>query len=152
MIGVSKVRLYCKGDIFRIENYEKAVADTETMWDCHHRDEIRKLPSGMIALRSVDDLIEAGLYYQVPPEYLIFLPHSDHLSLHKRLKTYKRTGIPHTESTKELMRQKAKGHTLSGASKEKLRQWHLGRKLSEETRKRMSETHKKRMRQVKGDL
>ena len=152
MIGLSKVRLYCKGDIFRIENYDKAMADTENIWDCHHRDEIRKLPSGMVALRSVADLIDAGLYYQVPPEYLIFLPHKEHESMHKRLKSFKRTGMPHSAATKELMSNKARGHKVSEATKEKLRQFRLGTKMADESKKRMSESHKKRWKRIKGEL
>ena len=34
---ISRYDHYCRGDISKIENYDKAIADTKTVWHCHHR-------------------------------------------------------------------------------------------------------------------
>lgn len=36
MINEKNARKYCYQDISLIENYDKAIADTEHMWHCHH--------------------------------------------------------------------------------------------------------------------
>lgn len=73
---------YCKDDISLIENYDKAIADHDHMWECHHRDEIKTLPSGIVVYRSTADLKESGRYYKCPANELIFLTESDHMLLH----------------------------------------------------------------------
>lgn len=73
---------YCKEDPSLIENYDHAKADNFKGWVVHHRDEIRVLPSGMIALRSVEDLIADGRYFHCPANELIFMKYADHLKLH----------------------------------------------------------------------
>lgn len=99
MIG-RDVKSYCKEDISLIENYDKAINDKEHTWDCHHRDEIRTLPSGMKVYRSKQELIDNGRYYNCPANELIFLTASEHQSLHKT----NRTGWTHSEDTKKNMR------------------------------------------------
>ena len=83
MINIKKAHRYCKEDIALIENYEEAISDTTQMWECHHRDEVRVLPSGMVAIRSYKELIEMGRYYKCPANELIFLTQEDHVNLHK---------------------------------------------------------------------
>lgn len=73
------------GNIELIENYEKAEADNFKGWDIHHRDEIRLLPSGMTVIRTKEELIENGRYYNCPPNELIFMKRSEHLSMHHKL-------------------------------------------------------------------
>ena len=73
---------YCKDDISLIENYDKAIADHEQIWECHHRDEIKTLPSGIVVYRSVADLKESGRYWKCPANELIFLTESAHMLLH----------------------------------------------------------------------
>ena len=41
MISLRTVTKYCGEDISKIENYDKAIADTTQMWICHHRLEIQ---------------------------------------------------------------------------------------------------------------
>ena len=82
MINVQQAHKYCKDDISKIENYEKAIMDTAKTWDLHHRDEIRVLPSGMKVYRSMQELIENGRYYLCPANELIFLTHAEHQRLH----------------------------------------------------------------------
>ena len=48
MIMEYNAKQYCCEDITLIENYDKAIADETQVWDCHHRDEVRILPSGMV--------------------------------------------------------------------------------------------------------
>ena len=67
---------YLDGDESLIENYDKALADTTQTWVCHHRRELE--PTRM----TVEDLKEQGLYWNRPPEELIFLTQSDHAKLH----------------------------------------------------------------------
>lgn len=80
---IERLTRYCK-DYTQIENYDKAKADNFKGWHCHHRDEIRELPSGMIVLRSAEELKENGRYYNCPPNELIFLTESEHISLHHK--------------------------------------------------------------------
>lgn len=72
------------GRITEIENYELAKQDNFKGWDVHHKDEIRILPSGLVAIRSKDDLIENGRYYNCPPNELIFMLHTEHCALHRK--------------------------------------------------------------------
>lgn len=89
MICISTIKKYCKEDISKIENYDKAIADKSQVWCCHHRDEIRTLPSGMIALRTTEELKECGRYYDCPANELIFLTKSEHIKLHNEVREYK---------------------------------------------------------------
>ncbi len=59
-----------------IENYEKAKADNFNGWDCHHRLETHfsdgtERPKN--AQLSANELIALDMYYNRPPEELIFL-------------------------------------------------------------------------------
>lgn len=131
---------FCNGDYTAIENYDKAMADKETVWCIHHRDEIRVLPSGMVARRTVKDLIDAGLYYNLPPEYLIFMPENEHTRMHK-VGNNGLKGHRHSEETKRKMSERAKGHKVSEAVKQRLREFHTGLVASEETKERMRKAH-----------
>lgn len=42
MISVYFTKKYCKDDISKIENYEKAINDENETWICHHKMEIRE--------------------------------------------------------------------------------------------------------------
>ena len=61
-----------------IENYEEAVNSKER-WICHHRLE---LDDDGNFLNSRSDLKKKGLYFDRPPEELIFLPKSVHSKIH----------------------------------------------------------------------
>lgn len=82
MINEICAKNYCIEDISLIENYEKAITDTTQTWVCHHRDEVKVLPSGMTVISSYKDLIENGRYYGRPANELIFLTKSEHNRLH----------------------------------------------------------------------
>lgn len=67
---------YLEGDETLIENYDKAIADKSQMWVCHHRRELDP------DRKTINELIELGLYWNQPPEALIFMTKSDHMRLH----------------------------------------------------------------------
>lgn len=69
-----------------VDNYELAKSEEFKGWDLHHRDEIRVLPSGMIAIRTMDDLKEAGRYYDCPPNELLWIRHDEHTKYHSKYK------------------------------------------------------------------
>lgn len=100
-----------------IENYEQAIADKNQIWVCHHRDEIRVLPSGMVAIHSKNELIENDRYFNCPPNELIFLTPSEHTKLHSKY-------IYHPPMTE--------------AEKERRSKAYKGRKASEEVKRKMS--------------
>ena len=82
MINKYSAKKYCKEDISLIENYDKAIADTTKMWECHHRNEIKVLPSGMTVICTKQELKENDHYYNCPANELIFLTQSEHRKLH----------------------------------------------------------------------
>ena len=127
MISEFHAHKFCKDDISKIENYEKAIADTSHIWDLHHRDEIRELPSGMIVFRSRQELIENGRYFNCPANELIFLTHADHQILHKKPDEIRqkmseaRKGKHHSEESRRKMSEAQKGKTLSEEQRKHLR-------------------------------
>lgn len=59
---------YCFCDNFEyIENYDLAIADTKTIWSCHHKLE---------AFLSMKELQEMGRYYHLSPRELVFVQES----------------------------------------------------------------------------
>ena len=71
-----------------VENYDLAKADNFKDWDLHHRNEIITLEDGNIRTMLYKDLIEKGLYYNRPPEELIWLRHGEHSKLHMHARIY----------------------------------------------------------------
>lgn len=150
-INIENIRRFCKEDISKIENYDKAISDETQTWHCHHRLEIQ----GNIIL-SYKDLIKENLYYHRPACELIFLTHSEHNHLHntnRSEKTRKRLSVVNTskklsEETKLKIKTNHsdywKGRHHTEEAKEKNRLAHLGKKASEETRAKMREAHKRR--------
>lgn len=124
MISKSHARQYCSESITKIENYEEALK-SEDRYDCHHRDEIKVLPSGMKVYRSQKDLIEAGRYWKCPANELIFIRHDDHLLLHGSERP-----VDH-EKASNIAKQASITRIARG------NHWH-----SEETKKKISEAHK----------
>lgn len=144
MISVNNVYNYCKEDISLIENYKQATEDKIQYWDCHHRLETDKNLSRQY-------LIDNDLYLNRPASELIFLTHTDHMSLHQNNRkflegNYGMKGKHHTEESKKKMSETQKIKKHSGAQKEII-PWNKGKKLpqkSEETRKKISEALKGR--------
>lgn len=140
MIMEYNAKQYCCEDITLIENYDKAIADETQVWDCHHRDEIRVLPSGMVALRSQKELQENGRYFGCPANELIFLTPSEHSRLHIRYISY--------EVTPEIIAKrvaKLKGQKRTEEQKQKISQAKLNKHLEYTTAQKntLSESHNK---------
>ena len=121
MIYEKNAYAFCRDDLNLIENYDKAVADKTQVWCCHHRDEIRILPSGMTSQRSAEELQENGRYYNCPANELIFLPRSKHVQIHS------------------LHQKKIYGRKVSDETRAKMREAHLGKKFDESFGKKIRE-------------
>ena len=137
MINEKQARKYCKEELSKIKNYDKAIADTTQVWDCHHRTEIWWNCSKK-------DLIENDCYYGRKACELIFLTHAEHRRLHQKGKKY-------SEESRRNISQALKGKTKSEEHKRKLSEalkgkepWNKGKQniYSDETRKKMSEAKK----------
>lgn len=152
MINERNARKYCRDDISKIENYDKAIADTTQVWDCHHRDEVKVLPSCMTVLRSIQDLIDNDRYYDCPANELIFLTHSEHQRVHNKYvhiseETRKKLsdtnkGKKRNEYTKKKMSEAAKGRVFSEEHRLNLSKALKGRTISKEHRMKLSESFK----------
>lgn len=74
---------YCR-DFTEIENYDKAVTDETHLWDCHHRLETHTSDGERRLVDiSAKELKVLGVYYDRPPEELIFLTQEEHHRLHR---------------------------------------------------------------------
>ena len=114
-----KDRCYCD-EYWNIENYDKAIADTEHIWICHHRLEIDE--NGNEVKQSI--LKEKGLLYHRPASELIFVTAKEHAAIHgfgKHLKYDKKGknnpmfGRHHSDKSKKLMSAiKKKKHYIHG--------------------------------------
>jgi hypothetical protein len=71
------IKQFCK-NYTQIENYNEAINDKEKVWDCHHRLELRE-----DYINTREELKLMNLYYDRPPEELIFLTKEKHQALHK---------------------------------------------------------------------
>ena len=118
MINTKQANKYCKEDISLIENYQIAVNDDTQMWNCHHKDEVKTLPSGIKVYRTREELIENDRYYNCPANELIFLTKAVHNKVHC---THKARTLEHIKAISNGL----KGH-----------------KCSEETRIKMAEARR----------
>ena len=160
MINERQARKYCKEDLSKIKNYDKAIADTTQMWHCHHMTETWWNCSKK-------DLIENECYYNRKACELIFLTKAEHTRLHKKGKTF-------SEEHRRKMSESHKGKTLSEDTRRKLSEAHMnisdetrkkkseamkgeknplfGKHHSEETRRKMSEANKRRWAKKRGEI
>lgn len=141
MICLKSVKAFCK-DYTKIENYEKAVADTTQVWDCHHR--LQLVKTGAVVDATQQDLIDWGIYYNRPADELIFLTRKEHDSLHQNNK-----GKHPSEETRRKQAESHKGKHHSEETKQKMsedrkgdKNGFYGKKHSEETRRRLAEANK----------
>lgn len=128
MIKAKNAKSYCCEDISLIENYEQAVADTENIWECHHRGEI--LPCGTYR---VSDLKKFGLYWKRPASELIFLRQDEHRKLHSVGKNNPNFGRKFSEDVRRNMSEAHIGN----------KGFWVGKHRSDETKKKISETIRK---------
>ena len=139
MINESQAQKFCKDNITKIENYDKAIADTTQTWDLHHRLELTL--DGEFA-HSGEELKRLDMYYKRPYFELIFLTHSEHSRLHNKGKHY-------SEETKQKMSEAKKGENspwygkhLSAEAKRKMSEVRKGKSFTDEHRQKISEAQK----------
>lgn len=110
MISKKHVKSFVReGELGKIENYDKAIADKTQIWECHHRLELTL--DGEFA-HTREELKRMGMYYNRPYFELIFLTKAEHMRLH--------------------------GKARSEEHKNSISKIHKGKLVSEETRKKMS--------------
>lgn len=173
MINERQAHKFCKDDISKIENYDKAIADTTQTWVIHHRLELTL--DGEFAL-SREQLKMHDMYYSRPYYELIFLTRTEHTKLHSSSRTLttdtkikisksltgrslseehrrKLTGrIPwnkgktdiYSDETRMKMGEAKKGRTLSKEHRRKMSEAHKGKHHTEESRRKISEAAKRR--------
>ena len=131
---------YCK-DYENIENYEAAKKDNFIGWECHHRLETHTSDGERRAVDITQAELKAlNMYYNRPPEELIFLTESEHNAFKK--------GKQFSEEHKNRLSEAHKGKRLSEETKKKIgekskgNKYFLGKKHSDEAKKKMSEVHK----------
>lgn len=123
---------FCK-EPEKIENYEKAKKDNFIGWECHHRLETHNSDGERRLVNiSQEELKALRMYYNRPPEELIFLPASEHRAFNKGKKQSEETKKKHSEALKgkpksDETRRKMKGNKNA-----------LGYKHSDETKNKMS--------------
>lgn len=113
MINEICAKNYCKKDISKIKNYDKAIADTTQTWDCHHMTETWWNCSKQ-------DLIDNECYYGRKACELIFLTHAEHNRLHNKGKHY-------SEESREKMSEAKKGKIHSVETRKKMSESHKGK-------------------------
>ena len=126
MINKKLARRYCKEDLSKIKNYDKAIADTTQVWDCHHMTETWWNCSKK-------ELIDNECYYHRKACELIFLTHAEHLRLHMK-------GKKKSDKTKRKMSEASKGHAVSDETRIKLSE--AAKNITDETRRKLSEAIK----------
>ena len=154
MINVIQAKKYCRDDISKIENYDKAIADKTQTWHLHHRLELTL--DGEFALTH-KQLKMHDMYYNRPYYELIFLTRAEHIRLHgmnisddtrKKIseankgKSSPRKGVTLSEETRRKISEARKGLTLSEEHRRKISEALKGGHRSEETRRKMSEAKK----------
>ena len=135
MINIKQTKKFCKDDISKIENYDKAVNDPTQTWVIHHRLELTL--DGEFAL-TVKQLQMHDMYYNRPYYELIFLTKSEHTKLHS-------TGKVLSDYTKAKIANSIRGENhhqygkpLSIETKSKISKANKGRIVSTETRRKLS--------------
>ena len=139
MINEIQAKKYCRDDISKIENYDKAIADKTQTWHLHHRLELTL--NGEFALTH-KQLKMHDMYYHRPYYELIFLTPAEHRRLH---------GMNTSDDTHQKMSEAKKGRTLSEEHRRKISEANkgennpfFGKHHSEESHQKMREAAKRR--------
>ena len=135
MINIIEAQKYCKEDISKIKNYDKAISDDTQTWDCHHMTETWWNCSKQ-------DLIDNECYYHRKACELVFLTHAEHTKLHNK-------GKKHSSETRRKMSDSHKGKVISKETCKNMSKSHKGKSsprkgvtLSDDTRRKISESLK----------
>lgn len=140
MIAISEVKKVCRNDIKLIENYDKAVNDTENVWVCHHRLELTL--DGEFA-HSAEDLKRYGMYYKRPYFELIFLLRSEHKRIHGVTKALSIETRKRLSESQKGVNNSMMGKTPWNKGKKGVQKGaNLGKKLSNELKAKLSNAHK----------
>ena len=149
MINEKLAHKYCRDDLSKIENYEKAIADTTQTWVIHHQLELTL--DGEPALTR-KQLKMHDMYYHRPYYELIFLTDAEHRKLHMHMSEETRRKIseskkgkkraPFSEEHRRKMSEAKKGRTFSEETRRKMSEAKKGKHRSEETRRKISEAIK----------
>lgn len=134
MINETQAKKFCKDDISRIENYDKAIADTTQTWVCHHK--LGLTLDGEFA-HSRDELKRLGMYFHRPYFELIFLTQSEHKQIHQ-------TGKHRSEDTRKKISAAKQGTVFSEEHRRKIGEAKKGTHRSAETKLKISESQKGR--------
>lgn len=161
MICIRHTKKFCKDDITKIENYDKAIADDKT-WCIHHRLETHKYKDRNRkewVKRDEDvskEMLQAfGLYYNRPAEELIFMTKREHSILHRKgkpaLNKNKIDWVPWNKGKKGAQEAWNKGKCMSEEFRQKVSEAQKGKPghnkgkhwaLSEETKQKVRESRK----------
>ena len=126
-----------------IENYDKAIADTTQIWSCHHRLETHNSDGERRFVEITREELKAlDMYYDRPPEELIFLKENEHTTLHNKGKPSELKGKALSEEHKIKISEANKGKHLSEEHKSKLSESLKRSTFIEEIKVRMSTLHK----------
>lgn len=146
MISERRAHKYCRDDISKIENYDKAIADTTQTWHLHHRLELTL--DGEFALTR-EQLEMHDMYYHRPYYELILLTREEHTRIHRKGKQQSAEWIAkrcaalkgkhHTEETRRKMSAALKGENNP----------FYGKHHSVESRRKLSEAAKRRWASIK---
>ena len=128
MINEKKAKIFCKEDISKIKNYDKAIADTTQVWHCHHMTETWWNCSKQ-------ELIDNECYYNRKACELIFLTPAEHHKLHNK-------GKHLSDETRRKLSEANKGKKLSEEHRRKLSEANKGKHHTEEWRRKSGEAHK----------
>lgn len=157
-ISKGTVLQFCE-DYKQIENYDEAIKDESQTWICHHRLEVCN-SDGVerpVCLSS-DELKALGVYYDRPPNELIFVTKSEHGRIHGKYATWfvkhgsdnyfaqhkfvgednHMYGKKHTSEARRKMSEAAKVRFSNS------RGTFYGKKHSDESKRRMSEARRAR--------
>ena len=127
-----KFERYCK-EYENIENYQKAKADNFKGWSCHHRLETHNSDGERRLVDiSYKELKALGMYYNRPPEELIFLRKGEHSKLHNKGENHPMYGKHHSAESIQKISEAKKGEKNA----------FYGKHHSEESKKRISEAMK----------
>lgn len=119
---------YCSS-IELVENYELALKDNFKGWDCHHRLETHN-SDGERRLVDISskELIDLGMYWDRPPEELVFMRRREHTTLHnvnvtrcQRISKSK-IGIPRSEETKRKVSETRKVRGIKPSLEQRMKQ------------------------------
>ena len=137
MINFNNAKFFCKEDISKIENYDKAIADTTQVWHLHHRTEIWWNCSKK-------ELIENDCYYHRKACELIFLTPEEHIRLHNKRKAL-------SDERCRKISESLKGHIVNVVTRKKISEHNAwkgktspmkGKIFTEEHRSKLSEALK----------